>query len=183
MASLEAGEVVIEETRLDESGGAVRVAVLVHAQAETIWNVIGSCQQARRYLAGMEDCEVTVNEPGKALTHHVIDPGWLAPRLDYWFETRRQPYSRMDIELVSGNLREMNGYWTLEPIESGVLLEHEVRVRPETPAPKWLVRRKLKKDLPDMMACIRGLAGGSPAGDREKSDLDACPGRSVGNDQ
>jgi len=174
---------VVEETRLDESGGAVRVAILVHAPAETIWKVIGSCAHARRYLAGMQQCEIPVNEPLEALTHHVVDPGWLAPTIDYWFETRRQPYSRMDIQLVSGNLREMSGYWTLNPTESGILLEHEVRIRPETPAPKWLVRRKLKQDLPNMMACIRALSGGSPTGDIEKQDQDACQGQEGGNDQ
>jgi hypothetical protein len=124
----------------------------------------------------MEQCEVTIDEPGEALTHHVVDPGWLSPSIDYWFETRRQPYSRMDIQLVSGNLRELTGYWIQKPTESAILLEHEVRIRPETPAPKWLVRKKLKRDLPNMMLCIRALSGGSPKGDFQKSDLDACQG-------
>jgi hypothetical protein len=174
IARLRAGEVVIEATHLDESGGSVRVAILMDAPAETIWKVIGSCDDARRYLEGMQQCEIPVNEPLKALTHHVIDQGWLTPEIDYWFETRRQPYSRMDISLVSGNLRKLSGYWTLEPLDSVILVEHEVKVRPETPVPRWLIRKTLKGDLPRMLICIRGLSGGSLSQTGESQDLAAC---------
>lgn len=180
MARLRGGEVVVEETRLDDSGGSVRVKVLVDAPAETVWRVISSCAHARRYLHGMEECEVLVDKPSRALTHHVVDPGWMAPKMDYRFETRRQPYRRMDIELTEGNLRQMSGYWLLEPVDSGLLLEHEVSIKPQAPVPRWLVRRKLKGDLPEMMACIRGLAGGSLSPEVAVSDEAACQKRPGG---
>lgn len=172
----EIAEIVIHDSHLEETGGSVRISALMHAPVETIWEVITSCEYARSYLAGMEDCEVAVSEPHRALTHHVVDPGWFSPRIDYWFETRRQPWTRMDIELTEGNLREMTGYWQFEVRDGEVLVEHQVSLRPSVPAPRWLVRRKLERDLPSMMACIRGLADGSPSAQVRQRDLAACPG-------
>lgn len=174
MERLRAGEVVVTESAADESGGTVRAQVLVEAPARMVWDVISSCAQAMRYIRGMEDCEVLVDEPGRALTHHVVDPGWLVPDMDYRFETRRDPYRRMDFELTDGNLRRMEGYWSIEPAETGVLVEHEMRIRPKTPAPRWLVLRKLRQDLPGMMSCIKGLAEGSAGKPGVRDDLAAC---------
>lgn len=174
LAALQAGDVVVEETRLDESGGTVRVRILVQTTAVEVWQVIGSCAHARRYLAGMEACEVLVDEPARAVTHHVVDPGFFAPTLDYRFNTIRRPHTRMDFRLTEGTLRQMEGYWLLVPLDDGLLVEHELRVRPNAPAPRWLVRRKLKNDLPRMMTCIRALAGGSPTPELERSDLETC---------
>lgn len=174
LTRLKASEVVVEDTRLDESGGSVRVTILVQAPAERIWNVISRCQYAHRYLVGLKECEILVDEPLRALTRHVIDSGLFAPRLDYTFETLREPYLHMDIKLVEGNLKRVDGYWHYEPFEGGVLLEHEVHVQAATPAPRWIIRRKLKRDLPRMMSCIRGLAGGSADSEVEARDLGAC---------
>ena len=171
---LKAGEVVVEEAGLDESGGSVRIRILVRAPAERIWYIISRCQYAYRYLAGLKDCEIFLDEPHRALTRHVIDTGVFAPRLDYKFETRRQPFQVMDIVLVEGNLRAMDGYWKFHEVEEGVVLEHKVRVQPKVPAPRWLVRRKLQKDLPAMMYCIRGLAAGSLEPRSEITDMAAC---------
>lgn len=180
LARLRAGEIVVEETRLDESGGSVRVSILVEASAQRIWQVISSCEDARRYLEGMQECEVIVDEPGRALTHHVVDPGWMMPKIDYRFETRRQPYRRMDFKLTAGNLKQMEGYWRLEPVESGVVVEHEVLIKPRVPAPRWVIRRKLSRDLPNMMACIRSLADGSTSEALAASDEAACRGADAG---
>ena len=58
----------------------------------------------------------------------------------------------------------------------GVVVIHEFRIQPKIPTPRWLIRRGLKKDLPDMLACIRGLAGGSISVDEAGKDLARCPG-------
>lgn len=176
LEELLAGQVVVEETHLDERGGSVRVEVLVQAPAQAVWKVIGNCEKARRYLVGMESCEVLLDQPDRAVTHHVVDPGFLLPKMDYTFETIRRPYSDMQFELVEGTFKKMDGYWRLKSTEDGLVVEHELRIRPKMPVPNWVVRRKLKTDLPRMMTCIRGLSGGSPSPEMERSDMDSCEG-------
>jgi hypothetical protein len=53
---------------------------------------------------------------------------------------------------------------------------HEITVQPNFPAPRWLIQRSLNKDLPDMLACIRGLANASGTQAAEAADLQGCPG-------
>ena len=60
--------------------------------------------------------------------------------------------------------------------DKGVIVIHEIRVQPRIPVPRWLVRRSLRKDLPDMLACIRGLAKASGDDRRIADDLNRCPG-------
>lgn len=171
---LERGEVIIHTPRLDDNGGTVRVWALVHAPAKAVWDVIVDCDQNRYFVVGLEHCEVLVDEPERALTHHVVDAGFFTPELDFRFEARRQPFSRMDFRLTEGNLRRMEGYWRFTPRGEAVLIEHELSLQPAVPAPRWLVRRKLASDLPAMLACIRWLAGGSEDPKMQASDRDAC---------
>ena len=38
--------------------------------------------------------------------------------------------------------------------------------------PAFLVRRDIGRTMPDLLACVRGLAGGSGGGERRQQDLD-----------
>lgn len=178
-----AGKVLVTETRLDETGGSVRARILIKAPATRIWNVVSQCEFALRYLAGMEECEIFIDEPTRAMTRHVVDAGIFAPTLDYTFETLREPYTIMEFSLESGNVKQIEGYWSFEPSEFGVILEHEIHLQPKTPAPRWFVRRKLKKDLPRMMLCIRGMSDGSPGSTTQQKDLAACQESALIEDQ
>ena len=71
----------------------------------------------------------------------------------------------------------MEGQWVFEPAPGGgLVVSHDIRIRSKFPAPRWLVRRVLKNDLPDMLACVRGLARGSGNEQLLAHDLARCPG-------
>ena len=84
----------------------------------------------------------------------------------------------VSFHLVEGNLKVMEGQWNFQKLDDGdaMLVSHEIRVRSRFPAPRWLVRRVLKKDLPDMLACVRGLAEASGDQNLLANDLKRCPG-------
>lgn len=170
-----AGEVAVEQLPRDAPGASVRAMVLIGADAETIWRVINSCEKARIYVDGMKDCEILRDTERESLTRQVVDPGWWAPRMEYIFEARRRPYERMDFELREGNMKQLEGYWVLEPVPGGVLVEHELHLQPNFPSPRWLVRRNLERNLPGMMACIRSLSGGSLSEQGGREDRQRCP--------
>ncbi len=177
---LRAGEILQEDARTDESGGSTRVRLLIRAPAEVLWGVFMSCDYAFVFVDGLERCEVLEESAEYVQTRQVVDRGWLVPELDYVFETRRTPYTRMDFRLLEGNLRTMEGYWHLQPIPEGVIVTHEIRIRPSMPAPRWLIRRTIKKDMPSLMNCIRGLAERLAAGPGEpeagSEGLEECAG-------
>ena len=89
---------------------------------------------------------------------------------------RRKSPARIDFELVEGNLRNMEGGWRFRQLENepAYILTHEIRIRPGFPVPRWLLRRILRQDIPDMLACLRGLVRGSGKNALDE-DLKRCP--------
>ena len=175
-ARLEAGEVVARETRGDPQGGSARMQMLVHAPAQAVWDVIVSCELAFHFVEGMQRCEVLEDSGERALVHQVLDRGWLTPRLDFVFESLRRPWERIDFRLVEGNLKALEGSWRFEETAGGTLVDHEIRLRPQAPVPAFLVRRDIGRTMPDLLACVRGLAEGNDEGERRRQDLGRCAG-------
>jgi hypothetical protein len=177
LARLRAGEVVLEDDRADENGAVASILVFMRAPVERIWSVIVSCRDAQAFVAGLQFCEVLEERGDYALTRQVVDRGWVSPRLDYTFATVRQPYRHMEFKLTAGNLRTMQGSWDFAAYADGVLVRHQLVLRPAMPVPRWLVRRSMVHDLPDMLRCIRGLSGGGVNDEGTSGDLLSCPGK------
>lgn len=177
MARLRQGEVLVENILMDESGGAARVQALFEASPEAIWGVVGSCESNFRFVDGLKECQVLAADERYARTRQVVKKNWFTPRLEYVFEAVREPYSRMVFRLLEGDLRRMEGSWRFEPLEGGgyTLVTHEIQVQPKLPSPRWLVRRTMKNDMPDMLACLRALAGGSGSKEQLADDRKRCP--------
>jgi ribosome-associated toxin RatA of RatAB toxin-antitoxin module len=150
--------------------------MLVRAPAQAVWAVIVSCELAFRFVDGLQRCEVLEDTGDRALVHQVVDRGWLTPRLDFVFESLRQPWTQIGFRLVEGNLKAMEGTWRFEETASGTLVDYEVRLRPQAPVPGFLVRRNIGRTMPDLLACVRGLAEGSSPDERGQRDLARCAG-------
>lgn len=152
--------------------------MLVRAPVQAVWAVIVSCELAFRFVEGLQRCEVLEDSGDRALVHQVVDRGWLTPRLDFVFETLRQPWDRIDFRLVEGNVKAMEGSWRFEETPAGTLVDYEIRLRPQAPVPSFLVRRKIGRTMPDLLACVRGLAEGTGSDARRQQDLSRCAGES-----
>lgn len=178
LARLQSGEIMLQVIDSDKPGGAARVTALFHASADAIWEVIGHCEFELIYIRGLKSCEVL--QPGRTnmLMRHRLRSSWYTPTLDFTFKASRKSGNSGEAHLVSGNLKVLQGRWKLIPLAQGndVIVVHEIRIQPKIPAPRWLVRRSLRKDLPDMLACIRGLANASEDNQRITADLKRCPG-------
>jgi len=178
LAGLQNGEIMLQTIHGDKPGGGARVTALFHGTADEVWNVIGDCKYEFIYVRGLKICEVL--EPGQThmLIRHRVRNSWYTPTLDFTFEAIRKPGNFGEAHLVEGDLHVLEGLWRLVTLgdDKGVIVIHEIRIQPRIPAPRWLVRRSLRKDLPGMLACIRGLAKASGDNRRIAADLNRCPG-------
>lgn len=174
---LQAGEILVDNTLMDASGGAARVRAWFHGPATAPWDLLGDCAANVRFVAGLRDCELLEVSERQAVTRQVVKKHWLTPRLEYRFETRREPHDWVMIRLLDGNLRALSGSWRFDPAPGGdaVLVSHEIHVRPAMPVPRWLVRRTLRRDIGDMVACLRAEAGASGSPRQTALDRRRCP--------
>ena len=176
MSRLRLGEIVVESTAVDDNGAAVEASLMMWAPVKDIWAIVYSCENAFIFLAGLEVCEVLEDEGVDVVTRQVINETWPAPKQDFIFRTHHEPYTRADIQLVEGTLKFMQASWEYINMPEAVVVKYKVRLQPDFPAPRFLVRRALKNRTNGLLACVRGLAGGSGSVEREKEDLDQCPG-------
>lgn len=176
MNRLRLGEIVAESIRVDEPGGAVEASLMIWAPVEAIWATVYSCENAFIFMAGLKVCAVLEDDGVDTVTRQVIKKGWLVPRQDYTFRTHRAPYTRADIHMIEGKLKFMRASWEYIIMQDVVVVIYKVRLKPNFPAPRFLVRNALKKGMSKLLACVRGLAGGSKSPVQEKQDLDHCPG-------
>ena len=126
------------------------------------------------FVNGMKECEVIEDRDGRALIHQVVKTSWLAPRQDFVFESLREPYREIRFGLVEGNLKAMEGSWRFTATPDGLLVDYSIRVRPALPVPGFLVSWVMRRGMPDLIACIRGLAGGSGSLEDQQADLERC---------
>ncbi len=170
------GEILLLEARTDESGGSARVQAIIHAPAEAVWDVIISCEQTFTFVKGLKKCEIIEDAGDRALIHQVVKTSWLVPTQDFVFESLRDPYHGIRFQLVEGNLKAMQGSWQFTEGPDGLLVDYEIRIQPGFPVPVFIVSWVIRMGMPDLIACIRGLAGGSGSMEQVTKDLDRCQG-------
>lgn len=157
--------------------GAARLQAVFFTSAKEIWRVLEDCRANYRFVPGLEDCELLMLEETRARTRQTVKPRWFSPRQTFVFTTVREPYRWIVIELESGDMQHMRGSWRFDPLPGrpgAVLVTHEIALQPRIPAPRWLVRNTLKRDLPEMLACLRFMSGGSPDARLAASDQAHC---------
>jgi hypothetical protein len=157
-----AGEVLVDGVRTDAAGGAARARAVMRGPAEAAWAVVVSCEAAFRFVHGLRECEVLEDTGERARVRQAVRPNWFLPTTEFVYRVERRPWSAMSLHLEAGEVDALEGAWRFDALDEGmILVTHEIRVAPRFPAPRWVVRATIRGDLPDMLACIRGLAGAS----------------------
>jgi hypothetical protein len=170
------GKVLVLDSHSEKPGGTVRVQALAQAPAEAVWGVVTSCRYSFAFVDGLQSCDVIEDSGERALLRQVTMQGWPAPTMDLIYESLRERYRAIRFKLVQGNLKAMEGSWKFVETPDGLLMDYQIRIQPEIAAPDFLVNRSLRKSSPDMVACIRGLSGGSGSEELQESDVKRCPG-------
>jgi hypothetical protein len=139
----------------------VKLAVEVDAPAMAIWDVLKACEIAPEYVPNVVSCKkLEVLDGGRAdLFMQTIKPIFFLPTFEHVFRLDYTPYSRIEVNRVSGPIAHMQGSWWLMPQDNGrVLLVYELELDPGMPIPRFLVRATLKRDLPKVIGAVRDRA-------------------------
>ena len=179
MAILKTGEILVQTVETGTPGVTASATAWFNADAESIWDIIGYCQYAMIFTRGLKTCKMLEGDRFDMVMHHRLRESWFMPMLDYTFRAQRNREGFGRAKLIDGNLKVLEASWRLTPLEEGggVIVVHQISIQSRFPAPKWLVRRSLRRDLPDMLACIRGLTQSPATAESVQRDLSRCPGQ------
>lgn len=151
---LAAGEPVVLARR--EAERWVRALVRIEADPEALWEVMTDCPRAPEFVPGLRSCRVLESEVHAALVEHRARPFLFLPEMTYAFREHREPFRSIRFQRVSGSLKAMEGRWDLRRQGSGsTVVWYTVLLDPGFLVPEWLVRRALRRELPELLAALK----------------------------
>jgi hypothetical protein len=157
--ALEAREVLVRADRdVRPLTVQVRIAAIIDAPPEAIWQVLVACQIAPEYVPNVVSCRsLEVVDNGRAeLFVQTVKPAFFLPTFEHVFRLDYEPYRRIDVHRVSGPIASMEGTWWLLPQADGrILLIYQLALDPGLPVPRFFVRATLKRDLPKIVRAVR----------------------------
>jgi hypothetical protein len=165
LEAIAAREIFVEAERSERPLTVmVRIAADVDASPTAIWDVLKACDVAPEYVPNVVSCKSleTVDDGRGELFMQTVKPIFFLPTFEHVFRLDYTPYTRIDVQRVSGPIAYMQGSWWLLPQENGhVLLVYELALDPGMPIPRFLVRATLKRDLPKVVEAVRDRAEAS----------------------
>ena len=161
-AELAEGQVVVEALAIERGEPArVRAAIQIPADPESVWSVMVDCAAAPEYVPNMRSCTVLEKHDDYELIEHRVKISFLLPGVTYVFRADYQPHAEIKFNRVSGGLRHLSGAWKLTKLGPEITqVDYVVSLRPGFLVPRWLVRRSLKKDLPNVLRALRARIAG-----------------------
>jgi hypothetical protein len=159
--AIAAREVQVYVKHSDRPLAEIEVAVEVDAPATAIWGVLKACEISPKYVPNVESCtKLEELDGGRAeLFKQTIKPVFFLASFEHVFRLDYTPYTRIDVNRVSGPIAHLQGIWWLLPEDNGrTLLVYELALDPGMPIPRFMVRATLKRDLPKVLAAVRARA-------------------------
>ncbi len=150
---------------LDPDGESARIhaAIDIPAPAERIWRAMTDCRYAAKLVTSVTRCRVLQQGAGWDVREHVTKGNLLLPTLRNVFRSDYEPYRRIRFRRVDGDLKAMEGEWTLTRLEQGdwTRVTYENRLAARILVPPAVVRAGLRKDTPKVLVNLRDVARGS----------------------
>jgi Polyketide cyclase / dehydrase and lipid transport len=125
-----------------------------------VWSLITSCPESMDLIPGLEVCQVLETAPDRSWQRirHVMNYSWYVPKVTYEIRALYDQPSRVSIERVAGDLRDLRGSWELQSDGEYTIAHYSVELVPGFWVPQWLVKSALRRDLPKMLRALRSRA-------------------------
>jgi Polyketide cyclase / dehydrase and lipid transport len=176
---LTAGQVAVRITfDGDESRMRVHAAVRINASPEIIWRVLTDCEHAATFIPGVKRCRRMQSAPDGSweLIEQEAKYSWLMPPITSVVRADYKRPQRIDFKRVSGDLKDEEGDWLLEPaaavrppsaswqaLGETTIVEYELYVDPGFWIPRVLLRHSLRTELPAALTAVRARAESTAA--------------------
>ena len=135
---------------------AATVAVVVDFPMQAVWDVIADKKGAEDYVKNLQKVTVIEENDEYALIEQTIKIGALK-KVTYVIKNVDEAPHSMTFSRHSGDLKAIDGYWKLFPIDGGnkTLVVYKLGLKPGFAVPNFMVKNSLKNSLPEALREVR----------------------------
>jgi uncharacterized protein YndB with AHSA1/START domain len=159
----------------DQSRIHVRAAVRINASPESIWHVLTDCDHAASFIPGVKRCHRLEKAPDDSwvIVEQEAKYSWLMPAVKCVIRADYKRPRRIEFKRLSGDLKQEEGVWMLEPANAGAsasasdlvtTVVYELFVDPGFWIPRVLLRHSLRSELPEAFTAVRTRVESTGAG-------------------
>jgi len=136
--------------------------VLVKAKPDQVWPILADYNNAPHIFSILKKCQMLEDKGTKKIVKHQLAPSGLPATYEYIVEIQECAPRTMEWHRVSGDFREVDGFWKLEPAESGrcTMVTYASHVTGGFFTPQALIKRQLRTDMPTALTALKNQAEG-----------------------
>lgn len=153
------GKVVVN----GENGKYV-IKILVIAPTAVVWSVLTDFQNFSKFLPNVISSQIIAANGNRQIVEQVDSRQvlFVTKRSRVRTENVLTKNQRIDFNLVDGDLKQLQGYWLLEPVahysdtkHTQVLITQNITAQPKSGIPRGLFERIFKDSLEDNLKAIQ----------------------------
>jgi ribosome-associated toxin RatA of RatAB toxin-antitoxin module len=134
--------------------GAVEITAraVVRAPAELIWQTLTDYDHLSEFIPGMDSSHVVSRQGGQLVVEQKGNArAWFfSYPIRVMVASTEHPYQGIDVHLLQGNLRRLDGGYRIEPQPDGsTQLTWQGLVEPDTPLPAFIRAALLRRSISD----------------------------------
>jgi ribosome-associated toxin RatA of RatAB toxin-antitoxin module len=134
--------------------------VLIKARPEQVWQILSDYGRCAHIFPQLRKCEVLEDRGTTKIAKHVLAPSGIPATYEYILEVHETAPRTMSWHRLSGDFKEVDGFWKLEPTELGhhTLVTYAARVIGGFFEPQPLIKRQFRVDMPNVLLALKTQA-------------------------
>jgi ribosome-associated toxin RatA of RatAB toxin-antitoxin module len=134
--------------------------MLIKARPAQVWQVLADYGNAHRTFPMIKACQLIEDRGATKIMRHVLSPSGVPGTYKYVLEIRECAPKSMEWHRISGDFKDVDGFWRLEASHSGrcTKVTYASYVNGGFFLPQPLIRRQVHADMPTAMLALKNKA-------------------------
>lgn len=135
----------------------IQVSGFVHATPQQTWAVLTDYDRLPEFVPNLLSSKLLSRSGAQAVLEQLGSVGFLFMRQAIHLVVRvtEQPFSTLDVELVSGNMKHYASHWELAPVDlGGTRIDYRGSLEPNFFVPLLLGRVMVQADVQKMLTAV-----------------------------
>ena len=139
-------------------GVSMWAAIKIPAPLEDVFAAINLCEQALKWHKKLKACRRTEQGPDFTDFEQRLKFSWYLPEWKYKFRASYPHPDEIRFQAISGDIKTLQGGWQLYPRGEATLAVYFITIQPRSRVPKWLMKKAMRADIPEMLRTINKIA-------------------------